>query len=145
MPHLIYAGYCGMTELELDGGVRALLEARLDSFEKLEIVQALRASGGMTPAALAAACRLSADTVEDALTRLQHDAIVEPDPGGGEVVRLGSASRDPRFEAVMQLYATDRLGVLSVLSTLAMERIRHMAAQVFSDVFASKHKRGDGS
>ena len=46
----------------------------------------------------------------------------------------------------MQLYATNRLGVLSVLSTLAMERIRHVAAQVFGDVFASKHKRnGDGS
>lgn len=135
-----------MSELELDDGVRALLEARLDSFEKLEIAQALRASGGMTPAALAAACRLSEDTVQEALTRLQHDAIVEPDPGGSEVVRLGTASRDPRFEAVMQRYATERLGVLSVLSALAMERIRHMAAHVFGDTFASKHKHGgDGS
>ena len=132
-----------MSELELDDGVRALLEARLDSFEKLEIAQALRASGGMTPDALEAACRLSADTVQEVLARLQQDAIVEPDPGRGEAVRLGAASQDPRFEAVMQLYATDRPGVLSVLSTLAMERIRHMAAQMFVEAIVHKTKRGD--
>jgi len=132
-----------MNELELDDGVRALLEARLDSFEKLEIARALRGSDGMTPAALEVACRLSAETVQEVLTSLQQVALVEPDPGRGEVVRLGSASRDPRFEAVMQLYATDRPRVLSVLSTLAMERIRHMAAQVFTDAIVVKHKRGD--
>ena len=134
-----------MSELELDDGVRALLEGRLDSFEKLEVARALRASGGMTPAALEAACRLSAETIEEVLTRLQRDAIVEPDPGGGEIVRLGAASEDPRFEAVMQLYATDRPGVLSTLSTLAMERIRHMAVQVFTEAIVNKHRRDDGS
>src|ERR1044071_6665719 len=129
-----------MSELQLDDGVRALLEARLDSFEKLEIAQALRASGGMTPDALEAACRLSADTVQEVLARLQQDAIVEPDPGRGEAVRLGAASQDPRFEAVVQLYAADRP---RVLSTLAMERIRHMAAQMFVEAIVHKTKRGD--
>jgi hypothetical protein len=133
-----------MSEGEIDDSVRALLETRLDSFEKLEISRALRASGGMTPAALGAACRLSAETVQDVLARLQRDAIVEPDPFRAEFVRLGSARRDHRFEAVMQLYATDRVRVLSVLSALAMDRVRHMAAQVFADALASKHTRGDG-
>lgn len=128
-----------MSELELDDGVRALLATRLDSVEKLDIVRALRASGGMTPAALAAACRLSAETVQEALTGLQQDAIVEPDPFRREVVRLGTVRQDPRFKAVMQLYATDRLRVLSVLSALAVERIRHMAAEAFT----SKHPRDD--
>jgi hypothetical protein len=132
-----------MSELELDDGVRALLETRLDSFEKLEVVHALRASGGMTPAALEAACRLSAETVEEVLISLQRVGLAEPAPGPGGVIRLGGASQDPRFEAVMQLYETDRLRVLSVLSTLAMERIRHMAAQVFADAFVIKKKRGD--
>lgn len=134
-----------MSELELDDGVRVLLETRLDSFEKLEIAHALRASGGMTPAALEVACRLSAETVQEVLTSLQRVALVEPDPDRSEVVRLGSASQDPRFEATMQLYETDRHRVLSVLSTLAMERIRHMAAQVFGDAFVIKHRRDDGS
>lgn len=132
-----------MSELDLDDGVRVLLETRLDSFEKLEIARALRVSGGMTPAALEVACRFSAETVQDALTDLQQVALVEPDPGRSEVVQLGSASRDPRFDAVMQLYATDRPRVLSVLSTLAMDRIRHMAAQVFTDAIGAKHRRGD--
>jgi hypothetical protein len=43
----------------------------------------------------------------------------------------------------MQLYATDRPRVLSMLSTLAVERIRHMAAQVFTDPIVIKHRRGD--
>lgn len=132
-----------MSEPELDDGVRALLETRLDSFEKLEVVHALRASGGMTPEALEAACRFSSDTVQEVLASLQRVALVEPDPGRRGVVRLGGGSRDPRFEAVMQLYETDRLRVLSVLSALAMERIRHMAAQVFADAFVIKKKRGD--
>ena len=128
---------------ELDDGVRALLETWLDSVEKLEIARALRASGGMTPAALAAECRLSAETVQEALTGLQRHAIVEPDPFRSEVVRLGGARHDPRFEAVMQLYATDRPRVLSVVSTLAMERIRQMAVEVFADAFTGNHTRGD--
>lgn len=131
-----------MSELELDNGVRALLETQLDSFEKLEIAHALRASGGMTPQALEVACRFSVETVQEVLTSLQRAALVEPDPNRNGVFRLGSASQAPRFEAALQLYETDRLGVLSVLSTLAMERIRHMAARVFADAFVIK-KRGD--
>jgi hypothetical protein len=43
----------------------------------------------------------------------------------------------------MQLYATDRPRVLSMLSRRAMERIRHMAAEVFAEALTSKHTRGD--
>ncbi|HEX8111525.1 MAG TPA: hypothetical protein VF516_27530 [Kofleriaceae bacterium] len=62
-----------MSEPELDDGVRDLLETRLDSFEKLEIAHALRASGGMTPEALEATCRFSAETVPATSGLLLYD------------------------------------------------------------------------
>ena len=132
-----------MSDLELDDGIRALLTTQLDSFEKLEIVQTLRASGqAMSREALEAACRFSPETVRETLAELQRATIVEHVTGSG-LVRLGTGGRDRNVDALMKLYEGDRPGVLSVLSSLAMERIRTMAARAFADAFAIRKKGGD--
>lgn len=132
-----------MSEPELENGVRTLLTTQLDSFEKLEVVQALRAAGrAMSIEALESACRFPTQTVREALADLERGTIVEQ-ADAGRLVLLGSGSKHPNFEALMQLYEEDRSRVMSVLSSLAMERIRTMAARAFSDAFVFRRKRGD--
>lgn len=134
-----------MSGLVLEDGVRTLLETKLDSFEKLEIVRTLLASGqAMSQSQLETACHLSTELIEDALPSLQRAKLVERD-AVGQSIRLGAASLDPRFLALMQLYNEDRAGVLAVLSSAVMRRLRSMAARAFADAFVIRRKRdGDG-
>ena len=134
-----------MSGLELEDGLRALLETTLDSFEKLEIVRTLLASGrAMSQSQLEDGCGLSSELIEDALPGLLRARLVERDVVD-RGIRLGIASQDPRFVALMQLYNEDRAGVLAVLSSAVMQRLRSMAARAFADAFVIRKKRdGDG-
>jgi hypothetical protein len=130
-----------VSKLELEDGVRALLETQLDSFEKLEIMQALRTSARtMSHEDVAATCQLGADVVEDTLTALERTQWIARE--GHRRIRPGRSCADPRFAVLMLLYAEDRAGVLAVLSSVALQRIRSMAATAFADAFVQK-KRGN--
>lgn len=134
-----------MTELRLDQNGRKCLETYLDSFEKLEVVRALRASGhALSRSDLEAACRFTADTIHEVLGSLQRLRVVALDTEDG-LVRLGSLAADPAFDAVMRLYENDRAAVLSTLSKISLERIRSMAARAFADAFVLRKKRDDGN
>lgn len=132
-----------MSEHRFENGVRALLTTQLDSFEKLEIVRALRASAHVVSTeALEVTCRFTSELIRETLNDLERARIIEREGGSGDV-RLGTRSKAPEFEALMQLYEGDRSHVLSVLSSQAMERIRLMAARAFADAFLIRRKRGD--
>lgn len=132
-----------MSGPELDDGVKTLLETKLDSFEKLEVVRALRASGRpMSCSELETACRLSSELIEDAVASLQRSKFVEHD-ATGRGIWLGISSTDPRFEALMKRYNEDRIGVLKVLSSSVMQRLRSMAARAFAEAFVIRRKRDD--
>ena len=133
-----------MTDLHLDKDVRALMRTHLDSFEKLEIVRVLRASPRpMSRAELEAACRFGSDTVREALASLGQLNVIELD-AERNFARLGSVAQDPAFAALMQFYDDDRSAVLGMLSKIAMERIRSMAANAFASAFVIRKKQGDG-
>ena len=134
-----------MTGLRLDDSVRALLVTKLDSYEKLEIMRALRGAGSaMSRSDLEAACRLSSDAVEDELASLERSKLIEHDRVHHQI-RLGAASADPCFATLMQTYDEDCASVLAVLSSAVMQRLRSMAAQAFADAFVIRKKgRDDG-
>jgi DNA-binding IclR family transcriptional regulator len=132
-----------MSSLQLDDGQRTLLVTKLDSYEKLEVMRALRGTGrSMSRSELEAASRLSSDAVDDALPSLERSKLVEHDPVDHRI-RVGAASADPCFAALMQTYDEDRAAVLAVLSSAVMQRLRNMAAQAFADAFVIRKKRGD--
>jgi DNA-binding GntR family transcriptional regulator len=132
-----------MSSLQLDDGVRTLLVTKLDSYEKLEIMRVLREPGRtMSRSELEAACRLSADTVDDALASLERSKLVEHDPVN-HTIRVGAAGADPCFATLMQTYDEDRAAVLAVLSSAVMQRLRGMAARAFAEAFVIRKKRDD--
>jgi DNA-binding IclR family transcriptional regulator len=133
-----------VTLAPLDANSWKLLQTQLDSFEKLELVRALRASGRpMSRDDLEVECRVTSDTVHEALESLSRTSIVEFD-AATKLVRLGPSSHDPALQALMEVYEDDRLAVLALLSTMVMERLRSMTAQAFADAFALRKKRDDG-
>jgi hypothetical protein len=132
-----------VSEPRLDNHARKLLETCLDSFEKLEVVRVLRAAGGVTSTSdLEEKCQFAPDTVHETLRSLSTLHVVELDEGNKRV-RLGPASQTPAFQATAEVYENDRMAVLSIVSTIAMERIRNMATRAFADAFVLRKKRGD--
>jgi hypothetical protein len=132
-----------VSEPRLDADARRLLETCLDSFEKLELVRVLRAAGGaLSRSDLEEKCQFGSDTVQETLRSLSAMRVVELDEGEKRV-RLGPSSEAPAFRAVTEVYENDRMVVLSILSTIAMERIRNMASRAFADAFVLRKKRGD--
>jgi hypothetical protein len=130
-----------VSRLELEDGVRSLLESKLDSFEKLEIMERLHASGQrMSRDEIEAACGLRSDVVVETLVELEQLRLVERDRSG-QIHASGSLS--PELSTLLQLYRADRVAVLSKLSSIAMQRIRSMAARTFADAFVFRRKRGD--
>jgi hypothetical protein len=132
-----------MSGFRLDDNVRALLVTKLDSYEKLEVMRALRRAGRtMSRSELEAACWLSSDAVDDALDSLDRSKLIEQD-SVNHGIRIGAAGADPCFVTLMQTYDEDRAAVLAVLSSAVMQRLRSMAAQAFADAFVIRKKRGD--
>lgn len=128
-----------MSRLELEDGVRTLLETQLDSFEKLEIMELLHATGrGMSRDEIEVACELRSEVVLETLVELEQLRLVERSSSGQ--IHISGGMR-PGLATLLQLYRADRVGVLSTLSSIAMQRIRSMAARTFADAFVFRRKR----
>lgn len=132
-----------MTAPKLDPDSEALLRDQVDSFEKLELLRALRtADRPMAASELEISCRLAPETVRDVLGSLLQLRIVERDDNG-TLFRMAAAGRAPAFETLLSIYEEDRSIVMRALSARAMERIRGMAARAFADAFLLRKRGGD--
>jgi hypothetical protein len=120
--------------------VRRLLEAPLDTFEKLEICMVLWTAAARTqsPRELAARVQLPLDIVERALEDLVAARFVEL--AGGLARLTVPGAHVPDVQELVEIYATDRILVVRTLSELAMDRVRSMAARAFADAFQLRKK-----
>lgn len=132
-----------VTDAVLTAEHRELLEAELFSFERLELLHALRAAAGaLSSRELEDTCRLDADTVASVLAELAATGLVIFDQPGKRA-SLGAAANAPTCESLLALYAQDRALVLAALAPISLRRIRSMAARTFSDAFILRKKRED--
>lgn len=118
---------------------RLLLEV-VETFEKLEIVCALRRARDPRPvAAIATAVGLPADAVVEATRELRESRVLCED-GHGWCIDPAS----PWFAEVDALaygYDHDRIAVLDLMTKTALERIRSSAAKTFADAFLLRPKK----
>jgi hypothetical protein len=121
--------------------VRRLLEGPLDSFEKLEIVIALRAAQAMTSSVkeLSKKLQMPVDVIERTVEELVRGKYVEV---AGGLTRLILKSEDlVPIDELVALYDSDRILVVRTLSEIAMDKIRGMAARTFADAFHLRKKK----
>ena len=120
-------------ELEL---VRALITEAVDSFEKLEVlVHIVKAGNAVAPSnEIAKALAMSVDDVEQCVRALRNAGVFDT-----------SGPSAPAVNALLQMYDNDRIGVLELMTKLALDRVRKQAARVFADAFVIKpaKKKGD--
>jgi hypothetical protein len=119
--------------------VRKLLEQRINSIEKLEIVSTLGPPGStLTLLQLEGALPIARGELQQAVAELTSDGIVVTSAGSYQI----AAGYAAEVEDLMTRYHEDRVVVLSTLTAIAMDRIRGMAARTFADAFVLR-KKGD--
>jgi len=132
-----------MTRGGLPAEVLALCKEHVDSFEKLEILGTL----GRHPAKeqprlyLTEKLQLPPHLLKQNLQELQRSGLVVVT--ADDLVRLDNLDATPALAELLRLYEDDRLAVMRALSTIAMERIRGMAARAFSNAFVMRKQRKD--
>jgi DNA-binding IclR family transcriptional regulator len=134
-----------VTRPRLTRDARKLLETDLDSVEKLEALQHLgRVPGEILRSELVRAVNLERETMRAAIGDLVRAGFIDASSKRGGL-RLGLRAMGAAYEDVMRLYDEDRALIAAALSSIAVERIRGMAARAFGEALATKKKSDDDS
>ncbi len=122
--------------------LKALLDAKLDTLEKLEIALALRESphGSESIEDLARHLQVGAGALQQVVADMERAGVVKRDD---QHVRLTLEGEDATLSEAASLYAENRHQIMRLLTTIAMERIRRMAARSFADAFQLRKKKDD--
>ena len=133
----------------LPDGVIALLNSRIDSFEKLEVVVALHRAPGsrLRVDELCKALTLPRETIKQVTIELRTGMLCELT--SDDEVRLVPLTEHERATVaeLVKLYTEDRFAVVRALGQLAVERIRSLASRTFATAFIirrDKKKPDDG-
>jgi hypothetical protein len=129
---------------DLPDGARRLLLGPVDSFEKLEVVLALREVKGssMTPVALATRAGVLLDRLEPAMAELAAAGVVERRAAG--TWRLAASADAGALDELAAVWTTKRPAVLKALTGRAVGRIRASAARTFAEAFRLRGRKDDG-
>jgi hypothetical protein len=129
---------------------KALLRDHIESFEQLEILLLLHRRRGeiLDPDAVATELKMDFDTVTDALAHFCREHLAIRIEGEGRRFRYGP-DRPGLDEAVGDLaesYDENRLEVINLMNTNAIERVRTSAMRAFANSFllGGGGKKNDG-
>ena len=124
--------------------LRRLLETKLDTYEKLELVVVLAKQANMEALAtdLARELQVGDDVLNRFAAEVARSGLVEIT---GERIRLVARAEDLATIAEgTRLFESDPRRVMSLLSAIALDRIRGMAARSFADAFTLRKKKDNG-
>ena len=125
--------------------MRKLLEDKLDSFEKFEVLRRLwlRRDEVWTAENLTDGLLVPADVLAEILAELKRHGLIEREKGTVRY-RATSGHDSPAITDVLTLYAQDPIALLQTLNEIALRRLRGLTARKFADAFVvSKRKEPD--
>jgi hypothetical protein len=134
-----------MTTHEIPSELRQFLRDHVETYEQLEILVLLAGAPDRHWRGddIAAALHLDRAVVAEALAHLDRAGVLEP--GGGDAAPRVAARPD---HAVMlarlaEVYRRDRLGIMNLMTSNALERVRTSALRAFTSAFLLG-KKNDG-
>ena len=123
--------------------LRALLDAKLDTLEKLEITLALRDAPARTASidALARQLQVGSGVLSQVVDEIARAGVVVVNEQAVTLVLDGA--HGPVLDEAAVLYKQNRNGMARVFTTIAMDRIRRAGARTFADAFQFRRRKGD--
>lgn len=123
-------------------GVYELMRARVDTFEKLELVVTLHAAlhATMSVDDVCRALKLPREAVRQAAVELRAATLVETTVRGElHLLPLTTSDRE-NVDELVRLYREDPLAIAKALGDISMDRIRNMASRAFANAFVIRKK-----
>lgn len=118
-----------------------LLESKLDTYEKVELVLALRAAGApMTMTDLAMELQVGRDALRRVADEVVASGMIDSVPEDSLHYRPGEW--DSVLDEAAHVFAKETNKLLRALTRIGMERIRGLAARTFADAFRIRKKGG---
>lgn len=142
----IEVGFECVPPIDPSPALRRMLEKRLDSYEKLELVLALveTPSRELSIEQLARELQIGTDVLRRLVAALVTAGLVAyADPDG---VKLAANATELEVIAeASRLYNDDRAQIVALFQSVALDRIRGMAARSFADAFKIGKKKDPGN
>ena len=149
IPHLTPVGVLCILRSRLTtnvpNDVLELLRARVDTFEKLELVVKLHDAplSTMSVDEVCRALKLSREVVRQAAIELRASTLLEMTVRGELRLVPVEASDRESVDALVRLYNTDPLVIVKALGEISMDRIRNMATRAFAEAFVIRRAPDD--
>jgi hypothetical protein len=128
----------------LPPSVRRLLDAGIDSLEKLEIVVAMRRAAGnkLSFSELRRATGLDRDDLRRSLRQLAAARMVTDGEADPVVLAPREAAEEEVLDELIVLYESDKTQLIIAITEIAMDRLRNLAGRAFADAFVIRKKSG---
>jgi hypothetical protein len=121
--------------------LHALLESKLDTFEKLEVVLTLRTAGSpLTLTQLAHELQVGTEALQRVTDSVVESGIIAQ--SDDNLFALRSGTWDPLIEEAAHLHQHHPQQLMRAFTRIGMERIRGMSARTFADAFRIRKKGG---
>jgi hypothetical protein len=124
----------------LPESLQRLIEAQVDTFEKLEIAVELAGTPGQAVerAHLAAGLSMAPDVFTRSVLELEQIGLLAIE---GDSVGPSSTEAVRSLDELLRAYRADGVTVIRAISEIAIARIRGMGARSFADAFRVRSKR----
>ncbi len=124
---------------KLSQALRTLIETKVDSFEKLELVMALR-RGQASIAELTTATNLDRDDVRRSVRELTSAGLIAK-AKDSDMLQL-SAADSGVLDELGDVYEKDKATLAMAIAERAMDRLRNLAGRALADAFVIRKKPG---
>ncbi|MBA3394378.1 MAG: hypothetical protein H0T89_17160 [Deltaproteobacteria bacterium] len=127
--------------INLSPELQTLLDDKLDTFEKLELVLTLHSTGApMTLADMALHLQVGREALRRVVDEVAASQVIEAN--GDDTFRLRSGYWDGVMDEAASILANEPTMLMRVFTRIALARIRGMAARTFAEAFRIR-KKGD--
>ena len=135
-----------MSANQIPETIKAFLFERIHTHEELEVVVLLARAGAQrwTEAAIAEELKIVVSLVTDALKALSNRDIVYALTENATASWHINPACEARLRELVALYDQQRLEIVMLMSTNAIDRVRTGAMRTFADCFFLGRKRDDG-
>ncbi len=122
--------------------LRKLLDTRVESFEKLELLMLLRRTpgGSSTIGAISRTLDLGSDEVRAIAGDLSSGGLVAWAPDGTVSLAPRTDEDQAALDELARVYEDDKIAVVKAIAETAMDRLRNLAGRAFAEAFVIRKK-----
>jgi len=132
-----------MSVRDIPADVREFLREHVESYEQLEVllIFSRAVDRAWSPGELAVEASVSPEAAREAVEHLSRVGVLAKSGAGADERFMPNAAYAGRIDRLVAEYRRDRLAVMNLMTSYALERVRTSALRAFTGAFLLGKKR----